>query len=36
MIEAEDFERIESGQWVAIKADGVVEISPGPQSDSFS
>ncbi len=36
MIDSEDFGRIESGQWVAINADGVIEISPGPQSDSFS
>lgn len=36
MVAEEDFTRIESGQWVAINADGVIEISPGPQSDSFS
>jgi predicted aconitase with swiveling domain len=36
MVAEEDFARIESGQWVTINADGVIEISPGPQSDSFS
>lgn len=36
MVAGEDFARIESGQWISINADGVIEISPGPQSDSFS
>jgi len=36
MVTEEDFTRIESGQWVAVNAEGVIEISPGPQSDSFS
>ncbi len=36
VIDAEDFDRIETGQWVAVNADGIIEISPGPQSDSFS
>lgn len=36
MVDEEDFERIESGQWISINADGVIEIAPGPQSDSFS
>ena len=36
MIDEHDFAKLESGQWVAIKRDGVIEISPGPQSDSFS
>ena len=36
MIDEEDFARIESGQWVSINTEGVIEISPGPQSDSFS
>ena len=36
MIDKDDFDKLESGQWVSIKRDGVVEISPGPQSDSFS
>lgn len=36
MIDEEDFARIESGQWISINADGVIEIAPGPQSDSFS
>ena len=36
MVDKEDFVRIESGQWISVNAEGVVEISPGPQSDSFS
>lgn len=36
MVDAEDFGRIESGQWISINSDGVIEIAPGPQSDSFS
>ncbi len=36
MIDEDDFGKLESGQWVSITRDGVIEISPGPQSDSFS
>jgi predicted aconitase with swiveling domain len=36
MVAEEDFTRIESGQWITVNSDGVIEISPGPQSDSFS
>lgn len=36
MIDAEDFGRIESGQWISVNGDGVIEIAPGPQTDSFS
>jgi len=36
MVDEEDFKRIESGQWISITVDGVIEIAPGPQSDSFS
>lgn len=36
MVDEEDFGRIDSGQWISINADGVIEIAPGPQSDSFS
>lgn len=36
MVDEEDFSRIDSGQWISINADGVIEIAPGPQSDSFS
>lgn len=36
MVDEEDFNRIDSGQWISINADGVIEIAPGPQSDSFS
>ena len=35
-VEPEDFEKFENGQWVTISADGIIEISPGPQTDSFS
>jgi predicted aconitase with swiveling domain len=36
MVDAEDFKRIETGQWISITVDGVIEIAPGPQTDSFS
>lgn len=36
MVDEEDFGRIDSGQWISINVDGVIEIAPGPQSDSFS
>ena len=36
MVSEEDFATLESGQWVEIKRDGIIEISPGPQTDSFS
>lgn len=36
MIAEEEFGRIESGQWISINGDGVIEIAPGPQTDSFS
>jgi len=36
MVDRADFGRIESGQWISINTDGVIEIAPGPQSDSFS
>ena len=36
MVSEGDFAVLESGQWVEIKGDGIIEISPGPQTDSFS
>ncbi len=35
-VDPEDFAKLENGQWVTISADGVIEVSPGPQTDSFS
>jgi hypothetical protein len=34
-IDSADFDTLESGQWLSIKQDGVIEVSPGPQTDSF-
>lgn len=36
MVDVEDFRRIETGQWISITVEGIIEIAPGPQSDSFS
>ncbi len=36
MVSEEDFGTLESGQWIEIKRGGIIEISPGPQTDSFS